>query len=86
MSKLKLPNDIKSTSKVNNTFYGNGYFLKYITANFKNTLVLATEVAKIYCQEYEQIIYPEVVKAIEEELKTMLPLHAAAFYKTHKIV
>ena len=86
LSKMKLPNDIKSTSKVNNTFYGNGYFLKYITANFKNTLVLATEVAKIYCQEYEQIIYPEVVKAIEEELKTMLPLHAAAFYKTHKIV
>lgn len=86
LSKMKLPNDIKSTSKVNNTFYGNGYFLKYITANFKNTLVLATEVAKIYCQEYEQTIYPEVVKAIEEELKTMLPLHAAAFYKTHKIV
>ena len=84
LSEMKLPNGIKSTSKINDTFQGNGYFLKFITQNFKNTLVLATEIAKVYCDEYKQIIYPEVVCAVEQELKTRLPEHASKFYKTYK--
>ncbi|TXG39888.1 N-formylglutamate amidohydrolase [Seonamhaeicola maritimus] len=84
LSKIRLPNDIKSTSKINDTFYGNGYFLKYITKNFKNTLVLATEIAKVYCDEYEQVIYPEVVNAVEEELKTRIPKHALIVYAAFK--
>jgi len=84
LSQMQLPNPIKSTSKINNTFQGNGYFLKYITNNFKNTLVLATEIAKVYCDEYKQILYPEVVAAVENELQSRLPEHAAAFYKKHR--
>ncbi|MFD2541407.1 N-formylglutamate amidohydrolase [Lacinutrix gracilariae] len=84
LSQMQLPNHIKSTSKINNTFQGNGYFLKYITNNFKNTLVLATEIAKVYCDEYKQILYPEVVAAVEKELQSRLPEHAAAFYKKHR--
>ena len=83
LSQISLPNEIASTSKINDTFQGNGYFLRYITKNFKNTLVLATEIAKIYCDEYKQIIYPEVVMAVEKELKERLPKHAAEFYKMH---
>ncbi len=82
LSNLQLPHGIKQTSKINDTFQGNGYFLKYITSNFKNTLVLATEIAKIYCEEYEQILYPEVIDAVEQQLKEILPLHAQSFYKT----
>lgn len=80
---IKLPNDILTTTAINDTFQGNGYFLKYITANFDETLVLATEFSKIYCDEYEYIIYPEVVKAIEEQLKTLLPVHAKNFYSNY---
>lgn len=83
LGEIKLPNGIKSTAKINNTFYGNGYFLRYITNTFKNTLVLATEIAKVYCDEYKQIIYPEVVKAVENELNVRLPIHAAEFYKLY---
>lgn len=79
-----LPNGIKSTSKINDTFQGNGYFLKFITQNFKNTLVLATEIAKVYCNELEQIMYPEVINAVEKHLKVELKKHAEKFYKTHK--
>lgn len=79
-----LPNGIKSTSKINDTFQGNGYFLKFITQNFKNTLVLATEIAKVYCNELEQIMYPEVINAVEKHLKVVLKKHAEKFYKTHK--
>lgn len=85
LSQMKLPNGIGSTSKINDTFQGNGYFLKFITNNFKNTLVLATEIAKVYCDEYNQIIYPEVVCAVEKELKIRLPEHASLFYKNHSI-
>jgi len=84
LSEMKLPNDLRSTADINNTFYGNGYFLKFITNNFKNTLVLATEIAKVYCDEYNQIIYPEVVAAVEQQLQSRLKLHAEYFYKTHK--
>lgn len=84
LSELELPNDIEATSKINDTFYGNGYFLKYITKNFQNTLVLATEFKKIYCDEMRQLIYPEVVAAIETQLRTKLPEHAEAFYREYR--
>jgi len=83
LSELKLPNNITSTSEINDTFQGNGYFLKFITENFKNTLVLATEFKKIYCDELRQIIYPEVVHAIEQQLKDKVKEHADSFYNTY---
>ncbi|WP_203258423.1 N-formylglutamate amidohydrolase [Hyunsoonleella ulvae] len=84
LSEIEFPHGIKSTSKINDTFQGNGYFLKYITKNFKNTLVLATEIAKVYCDEYEQVIFPEVVKTVEEELRTRIPKHAQYVYNAFK--
>ena len=83
LSELKLPHGIESTSNINDTFFGNGYFLKYITKTFKNTLVLATEFKKIYCDEIKMFVFPEVVAAIEEQLRTKLKEHADAFYKEH---
>ena len=85
LGKMVLPNGIVSTSKINDTFQGNGYFLKYITEHFKNTLVLATEAKKVYCDELDQVMYPEVVSAIEETLRTDLKNHAQAFYNGHKV-
>ncbi|MDB4292505.1 N-formylglutamate amidohydrolase [Maribacter sp.] len=79
---MQLPGNIKSTSKINDTFQGNGYFLKYITQNFKNTLVLATEIAKVYCDEYEGILYPEVVRSVEVQLKELIPLQLKEFQDT----
>ena len=76
---LKLPNSIESTSKINDTFQGNGYFLKYITQHFDKTLVLATEISKIYCDELSGIIYPEVVRSVEMQLKEIIPLQVKEF-------
>ncbi|WP_339895150.1 N-formylglutamate amidohydrolase [uncultured Algibacter sp.] len=84
LSEIQFPNSIKSTSLINDTFQGNGYFLKFITQNFRNTLVLATEIAKVYCDEYEQIIFPEVVKIVEHELITRIPEHAQQVYNKFK--
>ena len=83
LEQTPLPNEIPSTAKVNDTFQGNGYFLKFITQHFKNTLVLATEIAKVYCNELDQILYPEVVWAVENHLKSAIKTHAQNFYKSH---
>ena len=80
LAEMNLPNGINTTAGINDTFYGKGYFLKYITDNFKNTLVLATEIAKVYCDEYSGIIYPEVVRSVEEHLKELIPLQAEEFH------
>ncbi|WP_075342917.1 N-formylglutamate amidohydrolase [Tenacibaculum agarivorans] len=84
LEKTPLPNGIISSSKINDTFQGNGYFLKFITQNFTNTLVLATEIAKIYCDERSQIIYPEVVLSVKKHLDIVLKQHAEHFYANHK--
>ncbi|WP_298533845.1 N-formylglutamate amidohydrolase [uncultured Algibacter sp.] len=84
LGEIIFPKGIKSSSKINDTFQGNGYFLKFITKEFKNTLVLATEIAKVYCDEYEQIIYPEVVSLVQEELKERIPNHAQEVYTRFK--
>lgn len=85
LEKTPFNEDIKSTAKINDTFQGNGYFLKYITQNFSNTLVLATEIAKVYCDELNQIIYPEVVECVENYLAIELKKHANSFYEEHKL-
>ena len=85
LANTPFPNGIPSTSKINDTFQGNGYFLKFITQNFNNTLVLATEIAKIYCDELTQVLYPEVVAAVEKYLQTALKKHAEVFYTNHKL-
>lgn len=42
---------------------------------------MATEIAKVYCDEYHYIMYPEVVAAVEKQLREQLLDHAANFYK-----
>lgn len=81
LSEIQFPYAIKPTAKINDTFQGNGYFLKHITQNFSNTLVLATEISKVYCHEYDAIIYPEIVTLVSQELAHRIPLHATEFYK-----
>jgi len=83
LSEIKLPNNIKSTALINDTFQGNGYFLKFITKTFNNTLVLATEIAKVYCDELNQVIFPEVVAEVEYQLRDRLKNHASSFIKRH---
>lgn len=80
LADMKFPNGIHSTAAINDTFYGKGYFLKYITDHFKNTLVLATEISKVYCDEHSGIIFPEIVRSVEDQLKELIPLQADEFH------
>ncbi len=84
LSEIEFPHNIPQTADINNTFFGNGYFLKHITNKFDNTLVLATEIAKVYCDEYTRTIYPEVVHAVESQLRLRLREHAEETFNKHK--
>lgn len=83
LSGMSLPIDQKVTCNINDVFQGNGYFLKYITANSLNSLVLATEVSKIYCDETSGKIFPEVVHSIQDLFKYYIKAHAHRFYDRH---
>lgn len=80
---LSLPIDQNVDCTINDVFKGNGYFLKYVTANSKNTLVLATEISKIYCDEETGVIYREVVEAVRSQLQYYIKAHAHRFYDRH---
>lgn len=79
---MQLPNGTASTARINDTFFGKGHFLKFITQNFTNTLVLATEIAKVYCDEETGVIFPEVVAAVEKQLRELIPLQAKEFQES----
>ena len=83
LGQMQLPHGIASTSKIHDTFQGNGFFLKYISTTFPNTLVLATEIAKVYCDEYTGIVFPEVVRSVEEQLKELIPLQVKEFQESN---
>ena len=79
LGKLQLPNGIKSTAGINDTFEGNGYFLKHITQKFDNTLVLATEISKVYCDEENQVVFPEVVQSVKRQFEKIIPEQVKEF-------
>ena len=82
LADIQLPHGIPATSRINDVFFGKGYFLKYITQNFDNTLVLATEIAKVYCDELTGIVYPEVVASASRQLKELIPLQLIEFQES----
>lgn len=83
LSGIELPIEAKVDCTINDVFQGNGFFLKYITANSKNSLVLATEISKVYCDESTGQIYPEVVQTIQDLFKYYIKAHAHRFYDRH---
>ncbi|MCF8298040.1 MAG: flavohemoglobin expression-modulating QEGLA motif protein [Saprospiraceae bacterium] len=82
LSAISLP-DIENVTNTNDVFFGRGYNLQYITDNFKNTLVLATEVKKVYCDELTGDVYPKIVKLLQQKLKKAI-LNNANFF-SHKM-
>ncbi len=70
---------IDSKSAINDVFQGRGNNLLYITEHFNNTLVLATEVKKIYCNELTGEPYPEEIKYLTRQLKKAILNTASLF-------
>ncbi|MGB0807082.1 MAG: flavohemoglobin expression-modulating QEGLA motif protein [Salibacteraceae bacterium] len=78
LSQVKIEN-IENESAINDVFYGRGYNLEYISSHFKNTLVLATEVKKVYCNELTGAYYPKIIKSLQQGLKQSISSNANYF-------
>ncbi|NBC81896.1 MAG: flavohemoglobin expression-modulating QEGLA motif protein [Bacteroidetes bacterium] len=63
LRKIEIP-DIETTVAINDIFYGRGYLAEFAQQNFRNTLILPTEVKKVYGDEEQGVFYPVVVDAI----------------------
>lgn len=78
LSRISLPN-IEALALENAVFQGKGYLLEFITNRFRNSLVMALEVKKIYCNEANGEIYPVVIEEITRKLKRAILNTVALF-------
>ncbi|NQX92947.1 MAG: DUF1704 domain-containing protein, partial [Flavobacteriales bacterium] len=78
---IDLGNGTESYARINDTFFGRGYNLAFITENFKNTLVLATEVSKVYCDELTGEPHPRIIRTLRDQIKNAILNHAPKFVK-----
>ncbi|MBD3636319.1 MAG: DUF1704 domain-containing protein [Crocinitomicaceae bacterium] len=80
LASIELP-DIKNTTAENDVFMGRGYLLQFVTEKFDNTLVLATEIKKIYCNEETGEYFSQVIDSIRESFKKVILENALFFTK-----
>ena len=80
LGRMRMPNGIKSDCAINDVFQGKGHFAKYLTSNTDHTLVLSTELAKVYCDEDSWEIYPDIVAAIKDQFTYYVRSHAHRFF------
>jgi uncharacterized protein (TIGR02421 family) len=88
LAKIKLPNVEVSAAK-NEVFQGKGYLATFIKSNFTQTLVLPTEVKKVYLDENSGEEFPLVLTALKAGMKEAILYNAAYFvrkYTTKRIV
>lgn len=75
---IQLPG-VQNTTAVNDVFYGRGYNLEYVGKHFNNTLVLATEVKKVFCSEITGESFPKRIKELQQKLKKAILSNAHYF-------
>lgn len=70
---------IKNHTAVNDVFFGRGYNLEFVSQNFPNTLVLATEIKKVYSNELTGEDYPKLIRELQQKLKRAILNNAQYF-------
>lgn len=78
LGSIELTN-IENKSEINDVFYGRGYNLECITKAFPNTLVLATEIKKVYCNESTGEDFPEIIAQLKQSFKEAIINNAQLF-------
>lgn len=85
LKKIRFKN-IETSVAENEVFFGRGYVARFVTSNFKDTVVLPLEVKKIYCDENTGELFPEVIDTISEGFKHAITATSLYFnnQETHK--
>lgn len=77
---VSLPSTDTRTA-INEVFFGRGYLATFIKKNFKNTLVLPTEIKKVFMNELNGEAYPLVLNPLKAALKEVILANALYFSK-----
>jgi uncharacterized protein (TIGR02421 family) len=82
LNKIKLPNlDVRAAT--DEVFHGRGYLITHINAHFDNTLVLPTEVKKVFMDESSGEVYPLVLVDLKAGFKNAISETAAFFVRRY---
>lgn len=87
LNRIQFPGE-NSVVRQNDVFGGHGHLLKSVGEKFNNTLVFATEIKKVYCNEETGELYFAIVESLSTQLKKAI-INSAAFFakrKTHLTV
>ncbi|MGR5346346.1 flavohemoglobin expression-modulating QEGLA motif protein [Vibrio mediterranei] len=82
LCKIALPN-IEVTAEANSVFEGRGYLIAHTNSQFDRTLVLPTEVKKVFMEEESGTLYPLVLEALQSGLKEAFSQTSAYFQRTY---
>jgi len=82
LNKIELPNiDVRAAT--DEVFHGRGYLISHINAHFDNTLVLPTEVKKVFMDETSGEAYPLVLEDLKAGFKDAISETAAFFMRRY---
>lgn len=84
LSDIEIPRNTNTTA-INDVFWGRGYQLANTVSKFKRTLVLATEMSKIYCDELTGEVFQDIVKSISKQLGFAMKVHAEKYFTHRKV-
>lgn len=74
---------LENTVGVDEVFQGRGYLISHVNDRFNDTLVIPTEIAKIYMDETGGEAYPMVLESLGAELARAISATAAHFSNRH---
>ncbi|WP_299694390.1 flavohemoglobin expression-modulating QEGLA motif protein [uncultured Vibrio sp.] len=80
LQKIALPN-INTDAKLDAVFEGRGYLIAHTNAHFDRTLVLPTEVKKVFMDEQTGELFPLVLESIQVGLKQAFSATSAYFQR-----
>ncbi|MFT7008558.1 MAG: hypothetical protein ACJAXJ_003099 [Colwellia sp.] len=82
LNRIVLPN-LNVRGATDEVFQGRGYLITHVNGHFDNTLVLPTEVKKIFMDEYSGDVYPLVLEELKAGFKSVISETAAFFVRRY---
>ncbi|MDF2155219.1 flavohemoglobin expression-modulating QEGLA motif protein [Vibrio sp. CAU 1672] len=82
LNKIELPN-LSSSAELDAVFEGRGYLISHTNAHFDRTLVLPTEVKKVFMEEETGTVYPLVLESLQSGLKEAFSQTSAFFQRRY---
>lgn len=82
LNNIALPN-LEVRAATDEVFHGRGYLITHVNAHFDNTLVLPTEVKKIFMDEVTGDVYPLVLEELKAGFKSAISETAAFFVRRY---